>query len=161
MSQRHEFEPGEDALLDAARACVLAVGVRRTTFTDVARRAGVSRMTLYRRFPDLEALLSALMTREFGRVVADARRAAPRAPTARERVGRDGRARLRGGWPRTRCSTGCSTSTPSCCSPTSTQRLGGMQRMAVAGLAAELAAGADDGSVRDGAPPRCSPRRSS
>ena len=48
MSQRHEFEP-DDVLLDAARACVLAVGVRRTTFSDVARRAGVSRMTLYRR----------------------------------------------------------------------------------------------------------------
>src|SRR3954464_15922449 len=72
MSQRHEFEPAEDGVLDAARACVLAVGVRRTTFSDVARRAGVSRMTLYRRFPDVEAVLSALMTREFGRVVADA-----------------------------------------------------------------------------------------
>ena len=47
----------DDALLDAVRACVMAVGVRRTTLTDVARRAGVSRMTLYRRFPDVEALL--------------------------------------------------------------------------------------------------------
>ncbi|MCP2262032.1 transcriptional regulator, TetR family, partial [Streptoalloteichus tenebrarius] len=33
----------DDTLLDAARECVLAVGVRRTTLTDVARRAGVSR----------------------------------------------------------------------------------------------------------------------
>src|SRR3954447_12870484 len=66
MSQSH------DPVLDAARECVLAVGVRRTTFSDVARRAGVSRMTLYRRFGDLEALLSALMTREFGRLVAAA-----------------------------------------------------------------------------------------
>src|ERR1043166_4932980 len=68
MSQRNDDDP----VLDAARACVLAVGVRRTTVTDVARRAGVSRMTLYRRFPDLEGVLSALMTREFGRLVADA-----------------------------------------------------------------------------------------
>ena len=71
MSQRlasTEFEaaPTGDELLDAARACVLAVGVRRTTFSDVARRAGVSRMTLYRRYPDLDALLAALMTYEFG-----------------------------------------------------------------------------------------------
>jgi AcrR family transcriptional regulator len=71
------FEPGgaDAGLLDAARECVLAVGVRRTTFSDVARRAGVSRMTLYRRFPDLEALLSALMTREFGRLVEEERAA--------------------------------------------------------------------------------------
>src|ERR671938_53426 len=65
------LEP-EDPVLDAAHACVLAVGVRRTTFSDVARRAGVSRMTLYRRYPDLEALLSALMTYEFGALVAAA-----------------------------------------------------------------------------------------
>ena len=62
-------------MLEAARACVLAVGVRRTTFSDVARRAGVSRMTLYRRFPDLETLLSTLMTWEFGQVVEEARAA--------------------------------------------------------------------------------------
>src|SRR5436190_8162036 len=57
----------EDAvLLDAAKTCVLADGVRRTTLSSVARAAGVSRMTLYRRFPDVRSLLAALMTREFG-----------------------------------------------------------------------------------------------
>ena len=35
-SQRHTH----DALLDATRECVLEVGVRRTTLTDVAKRAG-------------------------------------------------------------------------------------------------------------------------
>src|SRR5689334_25069792 len=70
MSQRlaqTEFEPTPiaDPLLDAARACVLAVGVRRTTLTDVARRAGVSRMTLYRRWPDVRSLVGDLMTREW------------------------------------------------------------------------------------------------
>lgn len=55
----------EDPYLDAARECVLAVGVRRTTLTDVARRAGVSRMTLYRRWPDMGTLLADLMTREW------------------------------------------------------------------------------------------------
>ena len=54
MSQRHIVVDEDDRVLDAARACVLDVGVRRTTMTDVARRAGVSRMTLYRRFPDLD-----------------------------------------------------------------------------------------------------------
>ncbi|MFH9404172.1 TetR/AcrR family transcriptional regulator [Streptomyces sp. NPDC017638] len=54
-----------DSVLDAARDCVLAVGVRRTTLADVARRAGVSRMTLYRRWPDLRSLVGDLMTREW------------------------------------------------------------------------------------------------
>ncbi|MCK8681478.1 TetR/AcrR family transcriptional regulator [Streptomyces lichenis] len=54
-----------DTVLDAARDCVLAVGVRRTTLTDVARRAGVSRMTLYRRWPDVRTLVGDLMTREW------------------------------------------------------------------------------------------------
>ncbi|MGW7522432.1 TetR/AcrR family transcriptional regulator [Streptomyces sp. NPDC054783] len=54
-----------DQVLDAVRDCVLAVGVRRTTLADVARRAGVSRMTLYRRWPDLRTLVGDLMTREW------------------------------------------------------------------------------------------------
>lgn len=59
-------------MLDAARDCVLAVGVRRTTLTDVARRAGVSRMTLYRRWPDVGSLVGDLMTREWIAVATDA-----------------------------------------------------------------------------------------
>ncbi|MFC6929715.1 hypothetical protein ACFQHO_04645 [Actinomadura yumaensis] len=42
-SNRHNRAPArtaDDAVLDAARDCVLAVGVRRTTLTDIARRAG-------------------------------------------------------------------------------------------------------------------------
>ncbi|WP_329239493.1 TetR/AcrR family transcriptional regulator [Actinoallomurus sp. NBC_01490] len=60
----------KDAVLDATRDCVLAVGVRRTTLTDVARRAGVSRMTIYRRWPDVRTLVGDLMTREWATVVA-------------------------------------------------------------------------------------------
>src|ERR1041384_8103217 len=85
MSQRNVVVDEDDRLLDAARACVLAVGVRRTTLTDVARRAGVSRMTLYRRFPELEGVLSALMTREFGVLVAEAA-ARAKGSNTRERV---------------------------------------------------------------------------
>ncbi|WP_433173666.1 TetR/AcrR family transcriptional regulator [Actinoallomurus sp. CA-150999] len=59
----------KDAMLDAARDCVLAVGVTRTTLTDVARRAGVSRMTIYRRWPDVRTLVADLMTREWAGVV--------------------------------------------------------------------------------------------
>jgi AcrR family transcriptional regulator len=60
------------AYLDAARACILDLGWRRTTLTEVARRAGVSRMTIYRAWPDMPAVLGDLMTREWGEVVARA-----------------------------------------------------------------------------------------
>src|SRR5207247_8549038 len=71
-SNRHN-RTADDAVLDAVRDCVLAVGVRRTTLTDVARRAGVSRMTLYRRWPDVRSLVGDLMTREWIAVAARAR----------------------------------------------------------------------------------------
>ena len=58
-----------DPVLDAARATVLDFGVSRATLTEVAKRAGVSRMTVYRRYEDAPTLLRALMTREFGAVL--------------------------------------------------------------------------------------------
>ena len=70
-SLRHNSDP-QAAYLDAARACILDVGWRRTTLTEVARRAGVSRMTIYRTWPDMPAVLGDLMTREWGEVVAAA-----------------------------------------------------------------------------------------
>jgi len=151
VSQRHEFEPAEDVVLDAARACVLAVGFRRTTFSDVARRAGVSRMTLYRRFPDLETLLSALMTREFGRVVERAREAGSGAATCRERAV----AMVTLAAQRLHADplfNRLLDVDPELLLPYVTVRLGGMQRMAVAGLTAELEAGMGDGSIRLGRP---------
>ncbi len=62
-------ESPRDVYLDAARACILDVGWRRTTLTEVARRAGVSRMTIYRSWPDMPQLLGDLMTREWSGVV--------------------------------------------------------------------------------------------
>ncbi len=75
-SHRHNPAPAEpsgprDGYLDAARDCILDVGWRRTTLTEVARRAGVSRMTIYRAWSDMPALLGDLMTREWGTLVAD------------------------------------------------------------------------------------------
>ncbi|PWW65681.1 TetR/AcrR family transcriptional regulator [Actinokineospora spheciospongiae] len=88
-SKRHSSAPtrvADDVLLDAARDCVLATGVRRTTLTDVARRAEVSRMTLYRRFPDVRSLLAALMTREFGQALARTQDSVADRPSARDRL---------------------------------------------------------------------------
>lgn len=66
----------EDSILDAARACVVDFGVRRTTLTDVARRAGVSRPTVYRRWPDVTALVADLLTRELRRILLEEEMAA-------------------------------------------------------------------------------------
>ena len=55
----------KDRLLDAARDAILTVGWKRTTLTDVARRAEMSRMTVYRTYPDMQSILADLMTREW------------------------------------------------------------------------------------------------
>ncbi len=68
---RNSTAISDDRLLTAARECLLAVGWRRTTMTDVARRAGVSRMSVYRRWPDMTALIGDLMTREWSTVGAE------------------------------------------------------------------------------------------
>ena len=53
-----------DAILDAARDIFGAFGVRRANVDDVARAAGVSRSTLYRRYPSKDLLLLAVIERE-------------------------------------------------------------------------------------------------
>jgi len=53
-----------EATLDAAAACYLRLGVAKTTASDIAREAGFSRATLYRRFGSHEAIFLAVLTRE-------------------------------------------------------------------------------------------------
>jgi AcrR family transcriptional regulator len=81
-----EPDPSDEAILAAARELVSQVGVRRTTATEVARRAGVSRMTLYRRFADVESLLVTLLTQEVRALLADLAGQTAALPTARERL---------------------------------------------------------------------------
>lgn len=75
-----------DPVLEAARATVLDFGVRRTTLTEVARRAGLSRMTVYRRYADAPEMMRALMSEEFGAVVLRAQAEAAGLEDGRERV---------------------------------------------------------------------------
>lgn len=71
-------DPGTDdvgeSIVDAALEEFLAYGLRRTAVDAVARRAGVSRATLYRRFKDKDALVQAVLVREcrrfFGSIAA-------------------------------------------------------------------------------------------
>lgn len=71
-SNRHIASGTDDPFLDAARDNILAVGWKRTTLTDVAKRAGVSRTTMYRRWPDMQTLLADLLVREWGGLVDEA-----------------------------------------------------------------------------------------
>ena len=77
--------PGPDAstelILDAAVVEFERHGFRRVALDDVARRAGVSRTTIYRRFANKDELVGAVIEREnvrlFADIAAELTRAAP------------------------------------------------------------------------------------
>jgi len=70
-----EVQPADDAIsqrvLDAALELAAASGLRHLTMDDVARRAGVGRMTVYRRFASRDALIDTLAVRECRRCLAE------------------------------------------------------------------------------------------
>ncbi|WP_156757600.1 TetR/AcrR family transcriptional regulator [Actinokineospora pegani] len=152
--KRHSSQPTrveDDVLLDAARDCVLANGVRRTTLTDVARRAGVSRMTLYRRFPDVRSLLAQLMTREFGSALTRTHAEVADRPSARERLVTAAVAGVRviANDPLMRTVL---ARDGALVLPYVVERLGTTQQIAEEFLVAQLAAGHADGTVRAAVP---------
>jgi AcrR family transcriptional regulator len=61
-----------DRILDAAASCVRDFGVDRVTLAEIARRARVSRPTVYRRWPDTQSILAALLTSRITGVLRDA-----------------------------------------------------------------------------------------
>jgi AcrR family transcriptional regulator len=58
-------------LAQAALDCIAAYGVRKTSLSDVADRAGVSRSTVYRAFGDKDGLLRAVAAAEMERFLAE------------------------------------------------------------------------------------------
>jgi AcrR family transcriptional regulator len=66
-------DPVLDELLDAARECILAFGVRRTTLSEVARRSGRSRPTIYSRWQDARSMIADVLTRELLDIIEGAR----------------------------------------------------------------------------------------
>lgn len=137
-----------EAILDAARTSVAGFGIRRTTLSDVARLAGVSRMTVYRRYPDLPALIRELMTREFGALM-DEINASVNGPDGRSRLVARAAAAVRAlrEHPLLRKLL---ESEPELLLPYLLGRVGGSQRHALDLIARDVAEGQADGSIRAG-----------
>jgi TetR/AcrR family transcriptional regulator, repressor for uid operon len=73
-------------ILDAAYELFCHIGIQRSTMEDVARRAGVSRITVYRRFATKGMLVDQLVRREIRRYFDQFRIDIERAETAADRV---------------------------------------------------------------------------
>jgi AcrR family transcriptional regulator len=141
----------DDAYLDAAREAILAVGWSRTTLTDIARRAGVSRMTLYRRWPDTQTLLADLMTREWGHVVEQAGVANADQGVALDRIARGIVATVQSLRVNALLRRIVDVD-PEVLLPYLLDRRGRSQEMVADALAALIADGQRDGSIRTGDP---------
>jgi AcrR family transcriptional regulator len=128
-----------------------AFGVRRSAMTNVARLATVSRMTMYRHFPDIAAVLRELMTREFGALIAAIGEDVAALPTARERLAESAVAcveRL----PNHPLFRRVLDVDPELIVPYIIDRLGTTQRSAIAVFERFLAEGQADGSIGDNDP---------
>ena len=76
-------DPTTEAILDAAVVEFEQHGFRRVALDDVARRAGVSRTTIYRRFSNKDELIAAVIEREnvalFADIASELKQAGPQA----------------------------------------------------------------------------------
>ncbi len=136
----------QDRLLAAVRDEVIAYGVRRATATSIAQRAGVSRMTVYRRGGGVKQLVLDALSLEFETFLADVVGGAG-APHARARLVRGvvGAVRAAGQAPLV---TALRRHDPELLLPYLVDRHGRTQQAVLAVTTAALEAGLADGSVR-------------
>ena len=143
----------ETVVLDATREHLLAVGWRRATLTDIARTARVSRMTIYRRWPDMRSLVGDLMAREWVRVGEEAGVLAEGEGSVAERIGRAMVAAAQG-LRSNDVFRRIMEVDPEVLLTYLIDRKGRSQERLLDLLELALAAGQRDGSVRAGTPPR-------
>ncbi len=136
-----------DRILDAAASCVTAYGVERVTLAEIARRAGVSRPTVYRRWTDTREILAALLTSRVIGVWQDVPSQGRgrdalvnRIVTVADRLRRD------------ELIMSVLLSSPELAMVYITQRLGTSQQVLIDAAAAEIEAAQRDGSARAGDP---------
>jgi AcrR family transcriptional regulator len=84
MVSHVEADSAAERILDAASTLIAAGGPAAANVSAIANEAGVSRMTVYRKFPDRHAILAALFNRELGAIVAQT--SGVEAPTQRDRI---------------------------------------------------------------------------
>jgi len=137
----------DDRILEAAAYCVMAYGVDRVTLAEIARRARVSRPTIYRRWPDTRSILAALLTSRIVRVLEEV-------PAGN--VGRDALvARIVGVSQRLRADEVVMSvllKAPELAMVYIAERLGTSQQILIDAVAAALKLAQEDGSVREGDP---------
>jgi AcrR family transcriptional regulator len=135
----------EQRILDAAASCVLAYGVDRVTLAEIARRAGVSRPTVYRRFPDTRSILAALLTMRITHALDDVpSRGVGREQVVERVVAVAGRLRLDD------VIMVVLHEAPDMAMLYLSERLGTSQQILLDTVAGELKAAQDEGSVRAG-----------
>ena len=131
------------------------LGPTRITMADVARRAGVSRMTVYRRYSSLGELISAALTAEMAGVVAEVLSRAGDRRDARRRVVAQTIAVVEALCDHTLLQRVLEVD-PESLLPLLVERLGSGQRLLREHLAGEVAGGmrslGGDGSIRDADP---------
>ncbi|TDE32373.1 TetR/AcrR family transcriptional regulator [Actinomadura sp. 6K520] len=86
VEQVDEMDESRARVLDAAYEQFSRMGIQRSTMEDVARRAGVSRITVYRRFVTKDALVEQVVRREFRRYFDRFLHEIKQAETAADRV---------------------------------------------------------------------------
>ena len=136
-----------DRILGAAASCVTAYGVERVTLAEIARRAGVSRPTVYRRWTDTREILAALLTSRVIGVWRDVRsQGQGREALVRRIVAVADRLR------RDELIMSVLLSSPELAMVYITQRLGTSQQVLIDAAASEIEAAQRDGSARAGDP---------
>lgn len=81
-----DSSPEVEKILDAALLLFADIGIQRATIGDVANRAGVNRVTIYRRIGSKDDVIEAVITREATRLFTDIADAARLGKTFEDRV---------------------------------------------------------------------------
>ncbi|MGV0791127.1 TetR/AcrR family transcriptional regulator [Mycolicibacterium sp. XJ1819] len=137
----------DERILDAAAYCVTAYGADRVTLAEIARRARVSRPTVYRRWPDTRSVLAGLLTRR----ITGALDAVPSRGVGREAIVE----RMVGVGKRLReddVVLSVLRDAPELTMVYTAERLGTSQQVMIDTLANEIKLAQEDGSVREGEP---------
>ncbi|GED96180.1 TetR/AcrR family transcriptional regulator [Gordonia crocea] len=147
--------PGDELgtrVLDAAREEILRQRGRKVSLADVARVAGVSRPTVYRRWPDLDAVVRDLCSREINRIVAAVGATTPLRTRTGFAAAIDQIVRVAGAIRDDELFAELWRGQPEFLQPYVFDRLGSSQRSLLRLIATRIEQGQTDGWVREGDP---------